>query len=99
MVIWADIVATLLVLSGSAGYNGRRARILPASRPAVGPACHNRAHDKSRRAAGRDLHGARGGGDARPAARARRGGRAGVYLPLGRAAPAAVLLAADGRRA
>ena len=44
------------------------------------------------------LHHPRRGRDARAAARARRGWRAGAHLPLRRAAPAALLLAAGGRR-
>ena len=48
--------------------------------------------------AGRDVHGAGGGRDARPAARARRRRRPGAHLPRRGAAPAALLLAARRRR-
>ena len=46
------------------------------------------------RGAGGHVHHPGGGRDARPAAQARRPGRAGAHLPLRGAAPAALLLAA-----
>ena len=55
-------------------------------------------HPAARQRAGRHLHQPRRGGDARPAAPARRRRRPGPHLPLRRAAPAPVLLAEGGRR-